>query len=73
MSHHHIHMFEERSQRYEDHLLFRNYLINNRDTAEEYGKLKLQLWRDHKNDRKKYTDKKSDFIERTLKEAKKET
>jgi len=67
---HHVHMFEEGSQIYEDHLLFRNYLINNRDTAEEYGKLKLQLWRDHKKNRKRYTDEKSDFIERTLKEAK---
>ena len=69
---HHIHMFEKGNQRYEDHLLFRNYLINNRDTAVEYGKLKLQLWRDHKKNRKKYTDEKSDFIEKTIKEARKE-
>ncbi len=69
---HHIHMFEEGSQIFEDHILFRNYLINNRTIAEEYGKLKLQLWRNYRTNRKKYTDEKSDFIERTLNEARKE-
>ncbi len=66
---HHIHMFEKGDQRYEDHLLFRDHLVKNRDIAEEYGRLKLRLWRDDKIGRKEYTKEKSDFIERTLQDA----
>ncbi len=63
---HHIHMFKKGSQRYQDHILFRNHLVSNRDTAEEYGRLKLRLWRQFRGQRKKYTEAKSDFIERVL-------
>ncbi len=70
---HHVHMFEEGSQRYEDHILLRDHLINNRETAEEYGKLKLQLWRKYRERREKYTEEVSDFIEKTLQEVKKKS
>lgn len=63
---HHIHMFEKGDQRYEDHLLFRDHLVKNIDVAEEYGRLKLRLWRDDKIGRKEYTKNKSDFIEKVL-------
>ncbi len=70
---HHLHMFEKGNQKYEDHLLFRDHLVKNRDIAEEYGKLKLRLFRDDKINRKKYTKEKSDFIEKVLKLARKES
>ncbi|MFW6196355.1 MAG: GrpB family protein, partial [Thermoplasmatota archaeon] len=59
-------------QRYKDHLLFRDYLIDNRELAVRYGKLKLQLWRKYRGDREKYTEAKSDFIEDILDMARRE-
>lgn len=67
---HHIHMFKKGNQRYKDHILFRNHLVSNKDTAEEYGRLKLRLWRCYRGQRKKYTEAKSDFIERVLRKIK---
>ncbi len=66
---HHIHLFEDGHQKYKDHILFRNHLIDNRDLAERYGKLKLQLWRKYRGERRKYTEAKSDFIKSILDQA----
>jgi GrpB-like predicted nucleotidyltransferase (UPF0157 family) len=54
-----------------DEIVFRNYLINNPDTAHEYGELKRKLSVEYKNDREKYTDSKSDFISGIVKTARK--
>lgn len=69
---HHIHLFEKHNQRYQDHLLFRNYLTENRDLAEKYGKLKLELWRKYGGERRKYTEEKADFITHILDKARSE-
>lgn len=69
---HHIHLFEKDNQRYQDHLLFRDYLTENRDLAERYGKLKLELWRKNRGERRKYTEEKSDFITHILDKARSE-
>jgi len=42
--------------------IFRNALLNNKDIAEEYGKLKMQLIEEVNGDRVLYTDSKTDFI-----------
>jgi GrpB-like predicted nucleotidyltransferase (UPF0157 family) len=55
-----------------DELIFRDYLIHNPKTAQEYAELKLKLSKDYLNDREKYTFKKTEFITRITKSARKE-
>ena len=43
-------------------LYFRDYLIENPEIAEEYGKLKLKLLEKYKNDRDAFTEAKSEFV-----------
>ena len=54
-----------------DELYFRDYLIENPDIAENYGKLKLKLMKFYKNDRDGYTEAKSEFIIKCTNIAKK--
>ena len=42
--------------------IFRNTLLNNKDIADEYGKLKMRLVEEVNGDRVLYTDSKTDFI-----------
>jgi len=60
---HHIHMVEAHFEHW-DRLLFRDYLIECPEAAEEYAKLKLALAQKHHNDRVAYTKAKTDFIVR---------
>jgi len=60
---HHIHMVEAHFKHW-DRLLFRDYLIDYPETADEYAKLKLSLAQVHHNDRVAYTQAKTDFIVR---------
>lgn len=53
-----------------DRLLFRDYLIEHPDVAEEYGNLKMTLSDAHHSDRVAYTQAKSDFIRRVTEKAK---
>lgn len=64
----HLHMYKINHPNWKNHLLFRDYLINNADIAKEYGELKLENWRFHKEDRKKYTDSKDEFIKKVFKQ-----
>lgn len=64
----HLHMYKINHPNWKNHLLFRDYLINNADVAKEYGKLKLENWRFHKADRKGYTDSKDEFIKNVFKQ-----
>ena len=66
----HIHMYDVNHPDWKNHLLFRDYLINNEELAKEYGDLKLRKWKSHKGDRKGYTESKDNFIQKVLKEAK---
>jgi len=65
---HHIHMVERDFEHW-DRLLFRDYLIDRPEVAQEYEKLKLALTRDYQNDRVAYTDGKADFVARVTKAA----
>ena len=49
-----------------DEMIFRDYLIKNQDIAQQYGDLKRQLSIKFKNDREKYTDSKTKFIEQII-------
>jgi GrpB-like predicted nucleotidyltransferase (UPF0157 family) len=55
-----------------DELYFRDYLIEHCEAAEEYGKLKLALLEEYRNDRDGYTEAKSDFIKEYTKKAREE-
>lgn len=52
-----------------DEILFRDYLIAYPEVAEEYELLKLSLIPKYKNDRDGYTEAKSEFVRRTIKQA----
>ncbi len=67
---HHIHMVERRFVEHWDRLLFRDYLIERPDIAEEYQQLKMRLASEHPNDRVAYTNGKSEFIVRVTAMAK---
>ena len=54
-----------------DELYFRDYLIENIEIANEYGKLKLNLQSNYEHDRDKYTDEKADFVKKYSEIAKK--
>lgn len=43
-------------------LYFRDYLMENPKTAEEYGKLKLSLWKQFEHNRDGYTEAKTEFV-----------
>lgn len=65
----HIHVVEVRSREWSDYINFRDYLIENINTAKEYEELKLSLCEKFPEDRDSYTQGKANFIKMTLKEA----
>ena len=67
---HHLHMVVIDGKFWMHHLLFRDYLIGNRQIAEEYNRLKLTLAARFPRDRESYTNGKESFVERVLREAK---
>ena len=63
---HHLHMVEIESEAWRNYLLFRDYLINNPETAREYARLKQKLARQFANDREAYQVGKDSFIKAVL-------
>jgi len=59
-------MLEVTSQDWKSHLLFRSYLIDHPDKAQEYAKLKVNLAEIYRTDREAYQEGKDSFIEQTL-------
>jgi GrpB-like predicted nucleotidyltransferase (UPF0157 family) len=66
---HHIHMVESDFEHW-DRLLFRDYLIEHPEVANEYGALKQSLSQSHENDRVAYTKAKTEFVVRVTETAK---
>jgi GrpB-like predicted nucleotidyltransferase (UPF0157 family) len=66
---HHIHMVEIDSEFWKRHLLFRDYLRDNPDTADEYAQLKKNLARQDWQDMNEFADAKTEFIRRIEKLA----
>ena len=69
VSTHHLHMVEITSDFWRTHLLFRDYLRQHPNAAQDYGKLKRELSVKYKNNRPAYTEAKATFIESILKKA----
>ena len=65
---HHIHMVEGHFEHW-DRLLFRDYLIQHPDVAEDYQRLKIRLAGMYPNDRVAYTSGKTDFILKAMAQA----
>lgn len=66
---HHIHMNEMGSLDWENQVLFRDYLMQHPESAEEYAALKMELAQRYSTDREAYLDGKAPFIERVLEMA----
>lgn len=69
---HHIHMVEAAFTEHRDRLLFRDYLIDHADAAEEYAALKRHLAAIYPNDRVAYTRGKTAFITAITEKARRE-
>jgi GrpB-like predicted nucleotidyltransferase (UPF0157 family) len=66
---HHIHMVEPDSILWE-RLLFRDYLCQHPDEAENYAQLKRQLAQSFSNNREAYTQGKTEYIKSVMQKAK---
>lgn len=66
---HYVHIVEINSSNWDNYILFRDYLRNNKDYLMEYSKLKKDLAKRFPDNRKKYTKLKADFIEKTINKA----
>lgn len=63
---HHVHMNEITSRDWEALVVFRDYLIQHPEIAQEYAELKLELAQRFPTDRQAYLDGKAVLIERVL-------
>ncbi|MCM3745859.1 GrpB family protein [Paenibacillus pasadenensis] len=69
---HHLHIYEEGSEEWENKLLFRNYLRNFPDLVIQYADLKKKLAILYAEDRSVYTAKKDPFIQEIIRRAQNE-
>ncbi len=65
----HLHMVEVKSEFWENHLLFRDYLRAHPEVAQKYHELKRELAAKYRFNRPAYTDAKAPFIEAVLAQA----
>ena len=66
---HHLYVCSADSGELRRHLSFRDWLRCHPDRAAEYGALKLHLSQAHREDRARYTEAKTEFVEASLREA----
>lgn len=66
-----IHVVPVTSKRARNYILFRDYLNENFDEAKRYENLKKSLYEKYKDDRRKYTLGKEDYISDVIKKAEK--
>lgn len=69
---HYIHIVEKDSERYNNFIVFKNYLNAHPSELIKYQNLKEHLASMFKNDRKNYTISKGKYIEQVINKAKKE-
>lgn len=69
---HHIHLVEIGSEFWQRHLLFRDFLRENREVADEYAALKKRLAEIKWSDKNEYTDAKTAFIKNIENRARKQ-
>lgn len=65
----HLHLVEHKGHIWEDHLLFREQLIQLPGLARDYIKIKRELAERFPSDRESYTRGKANFIENAIREA----
>lgn len=58
----HLHIMKFRSETWDKHILFRNFLRTHSEVAQEYDRLKRMLVAKYGYDRKNYTKAKTEFI-----------
>lgn len=63
---HFIHVMEVDSKRYQDTIIFRNYLRENKEVLKQYEDLKNNLAKKYAEDRKMYTASKNEFIQKII-------
>lgn len=63
---HHIHIEEYGKQSWNNHIFFRNSLLENPNLQTEYIELKKSLAAKYQNDREQYTAQKAEFIQRVI-------
>jgi len=66
---HHIHVYVDGNPKYQEELLFRDYLRINNKMMREYEDLKIALAVKYKDDPRLYTEAKASFIQETIKMA----
>ena len=69
----HLHLVRFKSDHWEKHLLFRDFLRSHPDTAQEYSELKKRLAAKYGSDRVGYTEAKTSFIESIVAQAHRRT
>lgn len=66
---HHIHVYEEGNHKYQEELLFRDYLRIDNQVMRDYEALKTTLSKKYSNDPRLYTEAKASFIQQIIKVA----
>ncbi len=69
---HHLYVCTPDWRGYEDQIAFRDYLRAHSGTARAYGRLKRALAASHRDDRRAYSEAKSDFVNAVLRRARRE-
>ena len=69
---HHVHLVTIDSEFWEDHILFRDYLIKYKQVKDKYERLKRKLAKKYSSERENYTNSKTDFILDIVAKAKNE-
>ncbi|MFK3938175.1 GrpB family protein [Alkalihalobacillus sp. NPDC078783] len=64
----HLHIVDEGSKKWDEHLCFRDALRNSTALVGEYAALKIKLAKQYSHDRELYTKNKSDFIQSVIKQ-----
>jgi GrpB-like predicted nucleotidyltransferase (UPF0157 family) len=65
----HLHLFESGNREYEDRIIFRDFLRQDRNAAMQYEQLKIQLCSEHGNDPMAYWMGKQAFVKDVVKRA----
>ncbi|MBI9011379.1 MAG: GrpB family protein [Clostridiales bacterium] len=66
---HHIHVYEQGNPKYQEELLFRDYLRIDNQVMRDYQALKTTLSKKYSNDPRLYTEAKASFIQQIIKVA----
>jgi GrpB-like predicted nucleotidyltransferase (UPF0157 family) len=66
---HYLSLTERDSDFYEEKIVFRDYLREYTDVADEYANLKRELANEYPDNRDRYTTEKGEFVENVLKRA----